>query len=199
MYGTTVATGEFAAAPSSSNFVPIDIFSDNELLVRDDVSFGNGFTEEDIDITKFIDRLFSQGETQNENIDIDTYTNEGRNAKKQNIGESVMQPKINDKKERRLSGTIAIMKETLDRLVATVENSKSKSSVTSTRTNFPRCSILEVLADVITLPGVDEKSDLYIFATELFEKRIKREVYTGFESQAAKLCWLQHHFNKQSK
>ena len=163
------------------------------------MSFGNRFTEEDIDITKSIDRLFSQGDTQNENIDIDTYTNEGRNAKKQNIGESVMQPKINDKKERRLSGTTVIMKETLDRLVATVENSKSKSSVTSTRTNFPGCSILEVLADVITMPGVDEKSDLYIFATELFEKRIKREVYTGFESQAANLRWLQHHFNKQSK
>ena len=71
--------------------------------------------------------------------------------------------------------------------------------MTSTRTNLPGCSILEVLAYVITLPGVDEKSDLYIFATELFEQRIKREVYTGFESQGAKLCWLQHHFNKQSK
>ena len=98
MYGTTVATGEFAAAPSSSNFVPTDIFRNNELPVRDDVSFGDGFTKEDIDITTSIDRLFSQGETQNENIDIDTYTNEGRNAKKQKIGESVMQPKINDKK-----------------------------------------------------------------------------------------------------
>ena len=40
------------------------------------------------------------------------------------------------------------MKETLDILVATVENSKSKSSVTSTRTNLSRCSILEVLANV---------------------------------------------------
>ena len=55
MYGTIVATGEFAATPSSSNFVPNDIFSDNELLIRDDVSFGNGFTEEDIDITTSID------------------------------------------------------------------------------------------------------------------------------------------------
>ena len=64
-----------------------------------------------------------------------------------------------------VTGTAAIMKETLDRLVATVENSKSKSSVTSTRTNLPGCSILDVLADVITLPGVDEKRDLYIFAT----------------------------------
>ena len=102
MYETNVATDEFAAVPSSSNFVPTNIFSNNELLVRDDVSFGDGFTEEDIGITS-IDRLFSQGETQNENIDIDTYTNEDRNAKKQKIGESVMQPKINDKKERRLS------------------------------------------------------------------------------------------------
>ena len=153
MYGTTVAIGEFAVAPSSSNFIPIDIFSDNEFPVRDDVSFDDGFTEEDIDITTSIDRLFSQGETQNENIDIDTYTNEGRNAKKQKIGESVMQPKINDKKDRRLSGTAAIMKETLDRLVATVENSKSKSSGTSTIIDFPGCSILEVLADVRTLWG----------------------------------------------
>ena len=199
MCGTTVATGEFAAAPSSSNFVPTDIFSDNELPIRDDVSFGDDFIEEDIDITTSIDRLFSQGETQNENIDIDTYTNKGRNAKKQKIGESIMQPKINDKKERRLSGITAIMKETLDRFVATVENSKSKSSVTSTRTDLPGCSILEVLADVRTLPRVDEESDLYIFATELFEQRIKRELYNGFETQAAKLCWLQHHFNKQSK
>ena len=73
MYGTTIATGEFAAAPPSSNFVPTDIFSENELPVRDDVSFGDGFTEKDIDITISIDRLFSQGETQNENIDIDTH------------------------------------------------------------------------------------------------------------------------------
>ena len=165
MYGTTVATGEFAAIPSSSNFVPTNIFSDNELSIRDDVSFGDGFNEENIDITTSIDRLFSQGETQNENIDIDTYTNECRNAKKQKISESAMQPKINDKKERRLSGTATIMKETLDRLVATIENSKSKSSVTSTRTDLPGCSILEVLSDVRTLPGVDEESDLYIFAT----------------------------------
>ena len=71
--------------------------------------------------------------------------------------------------------------------------------MTSTRTDLPGCSILEVLADVRTLRGVDEESNLYIFATELFEQRIKREVYTGFESQAAKLRWLQHHFNKQSK
>ena len=98
-----------------------------------------------------------------------THTNEGRNAKKQKIGDSVMQPKINDKKKIRLSGTAAIMKETLDRLVATVENSKCKSSVTSTRTDLPGCSILEVLADVRTFPGVDEESDLYIFSTELFE------------------------------
>ena len=81
-YEATVAIGEFVAAPSSSNFVPIDIFSDNELPLRDDASFGDGFTKEDINITTSIDRLFSQGETQNENIDIDTYTNEGRNAKK---------------------------------------------------------------------------------------------------------------------
>ena len=71
--------------------------------------------------------------------------------------------------------------------------------MTSTRTDLPECSILEVLADVRTLPVVDEESDLYIFATELFEQRIEREVYTGFESQAAKLRWLQHHFNKQTK
>ena len=54
-------------------------------------------------------------------------------------------------------------------------------------------------AGVRTLSGVDEESGLYIFARELFEQRIKREVYTGFESQAVKLRWLQHHFNKQSK
>ena len=33
-----------------------------------------------------------------------------------------MQQKINEKKKRRLSGTAAIMKETLHRLVATVED-----------------------------------------------------------------------------
>ena len=106
---------------------------------------------------------------------------------------------VGGRKEKRPSRTTAIMKETLDRVVTSVENNKNSSRVTSKRTDISGCSVPEVRAYVRSLSNLDEESDLYISSTELFEQKPEREIYIQFQSENSIVHWLNHHFNNQNK
>ena len=178
MYEDTVATGEYAWAPSITHLQDEDI--NENIAVGDDSE-----SDENENFVESLDAIFPE-------------TTAGGSAsrkdkKKKNFTSGLQVNKDNKiNKGRRLSGGSIMLSNQIEKLVSTVEK---KGNIAE----LPKSSITDVMVDMQSFLDMDTYGDLYMFTTELFEQKSKREIYSLLKNSDEKLKWLQYHFNKNSK
>ena len=178
MYGDTVAIREYAWAPSITHLQDEDI--NENIAVGDDSE-----SDENENFVESLDAMFPE-------------TTAGGSAsrkdkKKKNFTYGLQVNKDNKiNKGRRLLGGSIMLSNQIEKLVSTVE--KNGNIV-----ELPKSSITDVMVDMQSFLDMDTYGDLYMFATELFEQKSKREIYSLLKNSDEKLKWLQYHFNKNSK
>ncbi|XP_021743957.1 uncharacterized protein LOC110710003 [Chenopodium quinoa] len=156
-------------------------YSQDDTEIEDSSTIGNEEIEdeEQVDITMdgSINETISQ-QLESESIDktkVNT-TSEERGKKTQ-------------KGKKSKVSTAKLMQNELKRIVGAIENfSQSSATITSKRTDLPRCSIGESLTLLATTPGVEIGSELYMLGTRLFVKREYREMFVGIPDENITEC-----------
>ncbi|XP_050373037.1 L10-interacting MYB domain-containing protein-like [Argentina anserina] len=88
-------------------------------------------------------------------------------------------------KKDKVGGAAQLAKE-IGRMCSAIESrSTASSAVHNARTN-----IVEVMKDVTALPGAEQGTSLWFFATRLFLSPEKREMYCTMDDPSMKLEWL---------
>ncbi|XP_050222662.1 L10-interacting MYB domain-containing protein-like [Mercurialis annua] len=198
---STVATGDYAYAPSSE-ILPSDI----EELSHDDVLstqqsgyLENNFNEHLNEMSggglgkeqSFTELLF--GTTNLENFGSNTSQGSG---KKQKRTDSPADGRMNKKggKEKKLSGTEQVTNIVRELNEGMQESMKNKTTaLCRVLGDRPGCSIEEVMKDVLSLPQMQEASDIHFFSTLLLDQKSKREMYCTLKDTGTKWKWLEYH------
>ncbi|KAJ9135450.1 hypothetical protein P3X46_032632 [Hevea brasiliensis] len=181
----TVATGEFAYAPSSGNINAESNFDDdlNEMM---NAGFGSGGS-------------FSQAVGENVGLENTKNDNSQHNVQKQKrkeLSNDLATKKKKDNKGKKVSGATQ-MTDTVKELKETIKETMESKTATmcSLLGDRPGCSIEEVMKDVLTLPLIEKGSDIHFFCTLLLDQKSKREMYNTLEDAETKWKWLQFHFS----
>ena len=180
MFGSTVATGEFAWAPSSD----ADVLGKKDQNEDDIISLNDSA---DDPLQKSMDRFL-----QEDDIISDDNSNIGkkRKTRKRNI-ESGQGTSTNAKdkgKKQRMSGASKLRSD-ISKLVETVEKRSGISEVGYT--------IKEIMDDLHAIPDVPKNTELYYFAVTMFEQKAKRELWKHLETTEAKVGWLKYQKEQQ--
>ncbi|WCJ17859.1 hypothetical protein M5689_000247 [Euphorbia peplus] len=160
MFGSTVATGEFAWTPSSNEHVPTSTHpnenTENVISLND---------SEDDPLEKSMDRFLGDDDEMS-----DGATNL---VKRRKIGkvndESAHNVAENKKRKGRVQkvSNAAKFRSDISRLVATVEKRNTLET---------GCTIKEVMEDLHSISDIPKYTDLYYFAVSMFEHKAKREL-----------------------
>ncbi|KAJ8429709.1 hypothetical protein Cgig2_004884 [Carnegiea gigantea] len=88
------------------------------------------------------------------------------------------------RKEKRIKskvGTAIVMQSRLDHIVEATESFVPHFTMPSVSNDLPRCSIVECMSLLKTLPSVELGSELYMLGAHLFIKRQYREMFIALE------------------
>jgi len=89
----------------------------------------------------------------------------------------------------------------INRILDLVEAEHSKNSVTSTSqvTCDPVRQEIGEMLDLVTQDGVDEGSDEFFYATQLFMKKECRDVFKFLKTPKERLAWLKRTWDEKTK
>uniref|UniRef100_A0A6V7QYE8 Myb/SANT-like domain-containing protein n=1 Tax=Ananas comosus var. bracteatus TaxID=296719 RepID=A0A6V7QYE8_ANACO len=92
-------------------------------------------------------------------------------------------------------------REQLERIRNAVEsyNSQATCSVTSRKTDYPGCGIMECMGLLETIPGVEIGGELYMLGTRLFIKRDYREMFVALKRPDVQLLWLKQELETEAR
>ncbi|WCJ21028.1 hypothetical protein M5689_003218 [Euphorbia peplus] len=167
MFGDTVASGEFAWAPSLVHIQTSEHIV-HPLSDVDNLEQGsNGYSIED-----FGDSLDVFTQSGNESLGDTSLEAEQSNKKQKGNDGCSSQSKvgITGRKFKNNLGGVAKLRGDISRLVDAVESRATKVKDLGT-------SLSEVMTDVESLLGVTTESELYYFAAYLFEQKARRDGY----------------------
>lgn len=178
MFGSTVATGEFAWTPSSYSNVPL-VSHPN----RANKNVVNLNDSEDDQLEKSMERYLEE--------DDDDAMSDGATSlgKRQRKGKEKIESGSNVSEDKPKKGKIqkggvaAKLRSDISKLVATVEK-KATSEAGYT--------IKDAMDDLHSIPDIVKGSDLYFLAVSMFEHKAKRELWKHLETAEAKVGWLKY-------
>ncbi|XP_057996468.1 uncharacterized protein LOC131175815 [Hevea brasiliensis] len=201
----TVATGEFAYAPSSG-VLPNETQERQQFNTADHVEENiNAESNFDDDLDEMMNAgfgsegSFSQAVSENVGLENTKNDNSQHNVQKQKRKELSNDPAIKKKKDNKgekVSGATQ-MTDTVKELKETIKETMEPKTATmcSLLGDCPGCSIEEVMKDVLTLPFIEKGSNIHFFCTLLLDQKSKREMYNTLKDVETKWKWLQFHFS----
>ncbi|GLT76302.1 hypothetical protein SLA2020_479720 [Shorea laevis] len=159
-------------------------------------SAGNAIVpEQDVGEVRVEDAFdLNEGYGDSEEVNImATQTQRSNEKRKSTIGSSI---KGKGKKVR--SGGAIYMQRQLDRLCDAVESFISTSLTESSKRNYHAStnSIEECMDVLLTLPGVEDGSELYMLGTRLFIKQEYRKMFNSIKSVNSKVSWLKQELER---
>lgn len=188
LFRGVVANGRDAFTPSTGGF-PEDIEEENESsqnLVTDvEVSLDDMFETGDFNSTKSIDIQSKNSEDQSST----------RKKKKEEPTSSLSNKKAKGKNAKKNhSGAERIAQSIEDLTLVMQEKTRAMSGLFK---DVPGSSIEEVMADILTLDGIEEGSEFWNFCIDLLEQDGKRKIYAGIKTTQGKLSYFSNHFKKE--
>jgi hypothetical protein len=191
MFTNTVATGQYAWAPSQGLNADEDGVSERQTnAVNEDphIEEGSGDSEED-SLPNFVADV-------NNMVAGVTFANSTSNSTSSSgKRKGVQQSSQKNEKKRRGAGRGSQLFSRLDKLVDSVS---SKSECTSSVFDKKRCSIEEVMTEFHSIEEVVFGSELYCFATEFFMVRSRREMWAAIGDLDRKIQWLKLMFDRRA-
>lgn len=177
MFGSTVATGEFAWTPSSNYNVPLvshpNSTDENFVTLND--------SEDDL-LEKSVERFLHEDDDDLS----DGATSLGKRQRK-GKGKLESQSNVNENKPRKgkiqKGGVAAKLRYDISKLVTSVEK-KATSEAGYT--------IKDAMDDLHSIPDIEKYSDMYFLAVSMFEHKAKRELWKHLKTAEAKVGWLKY-------
>ncbi|GLU09065.1 hypothetical protein SLE2022_259420 [Rubroshorea leprosula] len=169
MFAKMVVTGEIAWTPATGTIVPEQDVG--EVRVEDAFDLNEGYGDSD-------------------EVNIMTAQTQRSNEKRK----STMGSSIKGKGKKVKSGGAACMQRQLDRLCDAVESFISTSLIESSKKNHSIAKCMDVL---LTLPGVEDGSELYMLGTRLFMKQEYRAMFNSIKSVNSKISWLKQELERE--
>ncbi|WCJ20991.1 L10-interacting MYB domain-containing protein [Euphorbia peplus] len=173
MFGSTVATGEFAWIPSANeNEPPLTHPSEN----RENVISLNDSGDDPLENS--MDRFLEDGDEVS-----DGATNLGKRQKIGKVNDEAAPESKKRKGRAQKVSNASKFRSDISRLVATVEKRNTTEA---------GCTIKEVMEDLHSISDIPKYIDLYYFAVSMFEHKAKRELWKNLETPDAKVGWLKY-------
>ncbi|XP_050379505.1 uncharacterized protein LOC126796822 [Argentina anserina] len=129
---------------------------------------------------------YVEGSGDSDERDVSNYT---RSSKRKRSERAL---KDKEKIPKKVGGGAQLAKE-IGIICSAIESRSTSSSIVSNA----RTSITKVMKDVTSLPGAEQGTRLWFFATRLFLSAEKREMYCTMEDPNMKLGWLQFEMNEK--
>ncbi|KAJ9180787.1 hypothetical protein P3X46_008994 [Hevea brasiliensis] len=201
----TVATGEFAYAPSSG-VLPNETQETQQFDTADHVEENiNAESNFDDDLNEMMNAGFGSGgsfsQAVGENVGLENTKNDNsqhnvQKQKRKELSNDLATKKKKDNRGKKVSGATQ-MTDTVKELKETIKETMESKTATmcSLLGDRPGYSIEEVMKNVLTLPLIEKGSDIHFFCTLLLDQKSKREMYNTLEDAETKWKWLQFHFS----
>ncbi|XP_061958943.1 L10-interacting MYB domain-containing protein-like [Populus nigra] len=191
MFTNTVATGQYAWAPSQGLNSDEDGVGQRQTnAVNEDphLQEGSGDSEED-SLPNFVADVNNM--VAGVNFSNSTSNPTSSSGKRKGVQQSSQQ----NLKKKRAAGRGSHLLSRLDKLVDSVS---TKSECTSTVLDKKGCSIEEVMKEFHSIEEVVFDSELYCFATEFFMVRSRREMWAAMGDVDRKFQWLKLMFDRRA-
>jgi hypothetical protein len=191
MFTNTVATGQYAWAPSqglNSDEDGVGQRQTNAVNEDPELQEGSGDSEED-SLPNFVADVNNM--VAGVNFSNSTSNPTGSSGKRKGVQQSSQQ----NLKKKKGAGRGSHLFARLDKLVDSVS---TKSECTSTVFDKKGCSIEEVMKEFHSIEEVVFGSELYCFATEFFMVRSRREMWAAIGDMDRKFQWLKLMFDRRA-
>ncbi|XP_020100006.1 L10-interacting MYB domain-containing protein-like isoform X3 [Ananas comosus] len=195
MFSNALPSGETTMTPAFNTMLPAPIVDEsNEDQIEgssdsvDDVDFAN-INADNVTIASYV-------------TPIREFPGEGRVKRKKRTFD--VREEANEKRGRRRKaklGNAVYMHKELERIRNAVEsyNSQATCSVTSRKTDYPGCGIMECMGLLETIPEVEIGGELYMLGTRLFIKRDYREMFVALKRPDVQLLWLKQELETEAR